>query len=150
LFHPTNRGWESKWFLSLVPTVASIYRLTVSAQLCCRMCPHRHNEIYPYLFLMSTHDNDSEKEGDKRNLIFKCKMKGREKDIQFQRLAGCGIDQISFLPCIHKHLLSLFRNTMWVGAEGNEMRQGCYLFLQEIIQPPNVPIVSVGHIDPWK
>ena len=48
--------------------------------------------------------------GKVRNLMFKCKMKGRKKEIQFQIFAGCRIDQISFLPCIHQHLLSLEPN----------------------------------------
>ena len=44
-------------------------------------------------------------------LIFKGKMKGGKKDIQFQILKGFRIDQISFLPCIYHHLLSLCVNS---------------------------------------
>jgi len=45
--------------------------------------------------------------GGDKNLMFKCKAKGRKKDIQFQILMSFRIEQLSFLPCIHHQLLSL-------------------------------------------
>ena len=87
------------------------------------------------------------------NLMFKCKMKGRKKEIQFQIFAGCRIDQISFLPCIHQHFLSLETNKMNENSilytkEGKGVLcNGKIYVLPEISRSANVAIFSVDQID---
>jgi len=57
LFHPTNMGWESKWFLSLLPIVALMHLFLWSAPptFCTRS--YQHSGIYPLLFFKSIYDS---------------------------------------------------------------------------------------------